>query len=48
LFVQKFLGIDTGKLSIDELNEKLLEAEYIRNLEVGVITEALSKLFPES
>lgn len=32
-------------MSLEELNHAITEAEYVRDLEVGVLAEALAKIF---
>ena len=45
LFVKRFLGVDISPLSPEEAEEKIREAEIVREMEVGVMAEAISLVF---
>mgnify|MGYP001374680845 CR=1 FL=1 len=45
VYVKRFLGEDIAGLGVDEARAKVAEAEVMRNLEVGVIAEAITLAF---
>ena len=45
MFVRRFLGIDISVLSTEEAREKVKEAEFVRELDVGVMAQAINLAF---
>ena len=43
--MKRFLGEDISSLPLHEAARKLKEAEIVREFEVGVLVEAIGKLF---
>jgi hypothetical protein len=45
LFIKRFLGEDVSALDTDKLTAKYTEAEVMREFEVALMQEAISKAF---
>ncbi len=45
MIVRRYLGEDIGPLPISQADKKIEEALFVRELEIGVLKQALHELF---
>lgn len=43
--MKRFTGLDPGNLTFAQLGRKIAEADYLRELEIGVFTAAIDRAF---
>lgn len=43
--MKRFTGCDPGNLTFAEMGRKIAEADYLRELEIGVFAEAIGRAF---
>lgn len=48
LFVRRFLGVDVSSLTIAESERLMRDAQFARDLEVGVTAEAVAKVLAQA